>query len=68
MNLINLPKSHEIVKEQDLHKSVARGLFTLDGQIEIQGQNILEQIELLKRQAEEILEKKEFLKKFMIPK
>ncbi len=63
MNLINLPKSHEIVKEQDLHKPVARGLFTLDGQIEIQGQNILEQIELLKRQAEEIIEKKRISKK-----
>ena len=48
MNLTNLPKSHEIVKEQDFHKPVARGLFTLDGQIEIQGENILEQIKLLK--------------------
>ena len=63
MNLTNLPKSHEIVKEQDLHKPVARGLFTLDGQIEIQGENILEQIKLLKRQAEEIQEKKRISKK-----
>ncbi len=62
MNLINLPKSHEIVKEQDLHKSVARGLFTLDGQIEIQGQNILEQIELLQKQALEIQEKRRISK------
>jgi hypothetical protein len=62
MNLINLPKSHEIVKEQDFHKPVARGLFTLDGQIEIQAQNIIEQIELLKRQAFEIEEKKRISK------
>jgi hypothetical protein len=63
MNLINLPKSQEIVKEQDFHKPIARGLFTLDGQIEIQGQNIIEQIEVLKRQAFEIQEKKRISKK-----
>ena len=63
MNLINLPKSQEIVKEQDFHKPIARGLFTLDGQIEIQGQNIIEQIEVLKRQAYEIQEKKRISKK-----
>ena len=63
MNLINLPKSQEIVKEQDFHKPVARGLFTLDGQIEIQAENIIEQIELLKRQATEIQEKKRISKK-----
>jgi len=63
MNLINLPKSNSIVKTEDLHKPVAKGLITLDGQIEIQGKNILEQIELLKRQAEEILKKKSISKK-----
>lgn len=63
MNIINLPKSQEIVKEQDFHKPVARGLFTLDGQIEIQAENIIEQIELLKRQANEIQEKKRISKK-----
>lgn len=63
MNVINLPSSKEIIKEQDLHKPVARGLITLDGQIEIQGQNILEQIDLLRKQAEAIVEKKRISKK-----
>jgi hypothetical protein len=63
MDLINLPKSQEIVKEQDFHKPIARGLFTLDGQIDIQAQNIIEQIEVLKRQALEINEKKRISKK-----
>lgn len=63
MNLINLPKSQEIVKEQDLHKPIARGLFTLDGQSDIQAQNIIEQIEVLKRQAQEIHNKRNISKK-----
>jgi hypothetical protein len=63
MALINLPKSQEIVKEKDFHKPIARGLFTLDGQIDIQAQNIIEQIEVLKRQALEINEKKRISKK-----
>ena len=63
MDLINLPNSSQIVKEQDLHKPVARGLFTLDGQIDIQANNIIEQIEVLKRQALEIQEKKRISKK-----
>lgn len=63
MNLINLPKSNPIVKTEDLHKPIAKGLITLDGQIEIQGKNIIEQIELLKKQAEEILEKKRISQK-----
>jgi hypothetical protein len=62
MDLINLPKSQQIVKEQDFHKPVARGLFTLDGQIDIQAQNIIQQIELLKKQAFEIEEKKRISK------
>ena len=63
MNLINLPKSNPIVKTKDLHKPIAKGLIALDGQIEIQGKNIIEQIELLKKQAEEILEKKRISQK-----
>jgi hypothetical protein len=62
MNLINTPKSHSIVKEVDLHKPIAQGLFTLDGQIEIQGEQILQQIELLKNQALQIQERKRISK------
>ena len=62
MNLINLPKSSQVVKEQDLHKPVARGLFTLDGQSDIQASNILEQLEILKKQADSIQEKKRISK------
>ena len=63
MNLINLPKSYPIVKEEDIHKPIARGLFTLDGQVDIQANNILEQLEVLKRQFLEIEEKKRISKK-----
>lgn len=63
MNLINLPKSYPIVKEEDIHKPIARGLFTLDGQVDIQANNILEQLEVLKRQYFEIEEKKRISKK-----
>jgi hypothetical protein len=63
MNLINLPESYPIVKEEDIHKPIARGLFTLDGQVDIQNNNILEQLEVLKRQYLEIEEKKRISKK-----
>ena len=62
MQLINLPNSSQIVKETDLHKPIARGLFTLDGQIDIQANNIIEQIEVLRRQALAIEEKKRISK------
>lgn len=62
MDLINLPNSSQIVKESDLHKPIARGLFTLDGQIDIQATNIIEQIEVLRRQALAIEEKKRISK------
>ena len=47
-----------VVKEQDLHKPIAKGLFTLEGQIELGANNILEQYEVLKKQALAIQEKK----------
>jgi len=47
-----------IVKEQDLHKPIAKALFTLQGQIELGANNILEQYEVLKKQALAIQEKK----------
>jgi hypothetical protein len=63
MNLLNLPKSQEIIKVEDSHKPIARGLVTLDGQQQIQADNIIEQIELLKRQALQIQEKRRISKK-----
>lgn len=47
-----------IVKNEDLHKPIAKGLITLDGQIDISATNILEQYETLKKQALAIQEKK----------
>jgi len=47
-----------IVKEQDLHKPIAKGLVALEGQIDISATNILEQYETLKKQALAIQEKK----------
>ena len=63
MNLINQRKSAEIIKTDDLHKPIARGLITLDGQQQIQADNILEQIEVLRNQALKIQEKKRISKK-----
>jgi hypothetical protein len=62
MQLINLPNSSQIVKETDLHKPIARGLFTLDGQTDIQANNIIEQLEVLRKQALAIEEKKRISK------
>ena len=47
-----------IVKKQDLHKPIAKGLVALEGQIDISATNILEQYETLKKQALAIQEKK----------
>lgn len=58
MDLINIPNSSQIVKESDFHKPIARGLFTLDGQVDIQANNILEQLKVLQKQANLIQEKK----------
>lgn len=47
-----------VVKNEDLHKPIAKGLVALEGQIEIGANNILEQYEILKKQALAIQEKK----------
>jgi len=47
-----------IVKQEDLHKPIAKGLVALEGQIDISATNILEQYETLKKQALQIQEKK----------
>jgi len=46
------------VKKEDLHKPIAKGLVALEGQIDISANNILEQYEILKKQALAIQEKK----------
>ena len=58
MELSNINRSSLIVKEEHIHKPIAKALFTLDGQSDIQYQNIFEQVEILKRQYLEIEEKK----------
>lgn len=51
-------QSNIIVKTEDLHKPIAKGLVALEGQIDISANNILEQYEILKKQALAIQEKK----------
>jgi len=60
---INLPKTDSIINLKDLHKPLTKGLMTLNGQIEIQARNILEQIDLLKKQAQQVENKKIISKK-----
>lgn len=63
MELIPHNKASQIVKIDDLHKPIAKGLFTLEGQQQIQADNIIEQIEVLKKQAIKIQENKRISKK-----
>jgi|688.fasta_scaffold236429_2 hypothetical protein len=63
MQLTNIQKSSLIVKQEDMHKPIARSLYTLDGQSDMQFENIFEQLEVLKRQYLEIEEKKRISKK-----
>jgi hypothetical protein len=58
MNLPAQRKSQEIVSPNDLHKPIAKGLATLDGQVELGAAALTEQYETLYRQAMRIMEKK----------
>lgn len=58
---MNLPvhrKSGEIVSSNDLHKPIAKGLATLDGQVELSAAALTEQYETLRRQAQRIIERR----------
>jgi hypothetical protein len=58
---MNLPvhrKSGEIVSPNDLHKPIAKGLATLDGQVELSAVALTEQYEILRRQAQQIIERR----------
>ena len=58
MNLPAQRKSQEIVSPTDLHKPIAKGLATLDGQVELGAAALTEQYEILYKQAMRIMEKK----------